>query len=205
MLKVPPISNLQNVSGHFNMPRKIKRIGLTLGLFSTIISFLFFGRQQGTYQILLLSGLVLSLILYLTILFGKETAKSRIVWTLVVLLAGTIQWLTEPLLIKSSYLIYLNSNDEELVAVNNMLKDKSDEIHILNDNITDKSNLLTQVEKDSLIKFRQELNVYIISKTDNGVYYGLWGFLDVRIGLTYWSKTEKPKEGMTQLKDKWYY
>lgn len=187
------------------MTRKIKRIGLTLGLFSTIISFLFFGRQQGTYQILLVSGFVVSLTFYLTILFGKETTKSKIVWTLVVVLTGTIQWLTEPLLIKSSYLIYLNSNNEELVAVNNMLKDKSGEIHILNDNITDKSNLLTQTEKDNLVKFRQELNVYMISKTDNGVYYGLWGFLDVRIGLTYWTKSDKPKEGMTKLKDKWYY
>jgi hypothetical protein len=187
------------------MTGKIKRIGLTLGLFSTIISFLFFGRQQGTYQILVLSGLFVSLIFYLTILFGKETIKSKTIWTLVVVLAGTIQWLTEPLLIKSSYLIYLNSNDEELVVVNNILKDKSGEIHILNDNITDKNNLLTQAEKDSLVNLRQELNVYMISKTDNGIYYGLWGFLDVRIGLTYWTKTEKPKESITQLKDKWYY
>ena len=184
------------------MTGKIKRIGLTLGLFSTIISFLFFGRQQGTYQILLISGIFLSLTFYLTILFGNETVKSKIVWTLIVVLVGSIQCLTEPILIKSSYLIFLNSNHDELEAVNNMLKKKSGEIYILNDNITDKSNLLAQVEKDSLIKFRQELNVYMISKTENGIYYGLWGFLDVRIGLTYWTKNEKPIEGLMRLKDK---
>lgn len=183
----------------------IKLIGLTLGLFSTIISFSFFVRQQGTYQILQLTGLIASLISYLTILLGKETAKSRIIWTVAILLAGTIQWLTKPLLIKGSYLIYLNTNDEKLVAVNNMLKDKSDEIHILNYNIIDKSNLLTLEEKESLARFRQELNVYMISKTDNGIYYGFWGFLDVSIGLTYWTKSNTPKEGMIQLKDKWYY
>ena len=187
------------------MTGKTKRIGLTLGLFSTIISFLFFGRQQETYQILLLSGLFVSIIFYLKILFGKETAKSRVVWTLVVLLAGTIQWLTEPILIKSSYLIYLNSNDKELVKVNNILKDKPGEIIILNDEITDKENLLTQNEKDDLIKLRQDLNVYMISKSKNGIYYELWGFLDVRLGITYWTKSEMPNESFRQLKDRWYH
>lgn len=187
------------------MTPKIKRTGLTLGLFSTIISFLFLGRQHTTYQILLLSGLLISLIFYLTILFGKETTKSKIVWTLVVVLAGTIQWLTEPILIKSSYLIYLSSNEEELEAVNHMLKDKAGEIHMLNEDITDKNNLLTQEEKDSLIKLRHELNVYMISKIDNGVYYELWGFLDERIGLIYWTKSEKPSEDMIKIKGEWYY
>lgn len=187
------------------MTGKIKRIGLTLGLFLTIISFLFFGRQQGTYQIFLLSGLFISIFFYLTILFGKETAKSRVVWTLVVLLAGTIQWLTEPILIKSSYLIYLNNNDNELVKANNILKDKSGEIIILNDEITDKENLLTQNEKDNLIKLRRDLNVYMISKSKNGIYYGLWGFLDVRLGITYWTKNEMPNGNYRQLKDRWYH
>ncbi|MBX7205977.1 MAG: hypothetical protein K1X81_11190 [Bacteroidia bacterium] len=155
------------------MTRKIKHIGLTLGLFSTIISFLFFGRQQGTYQILLLSGLLASLIFYLTILFGKETKKSKIIWTLVVVLAVTIQWLTEPILIKSSYLIYLNSNDEELKAVNNILKDKHGDITILNNDITDKENLLTQTEKAELIKLRQDLDVYMITKSADGQFLNL--------------------------------
>lgn len=187
------------------MTKKIKHIGLISGLFSIIISFLFFGRQQGTYQLLLLSGLFVSLIFYLTILFGKGTTKSKIIWTLVLTLAGIIQWLTEPILIKSSYLIYLNTNDKGLAAVNNLLKDKPDDISVLNDEITDRKNLLTQSEKDSLIKFRQELDVYMITKSDNGIYYGLWGFLDVRIGITYWTKSELPNENFKQLKDKWYH
>lgn len=187
------------------MAGKIKRIGLTLGLFSIIISFLFFGRDQGTYQLLLISGLLISLIFYLIILFGKGTIKSKIIWTLFIVLAVTIQWLTEPILIKSSYLIYLNDNEKDLIAVNNILKDKSDDITILNDNINDKMNLLSQSEKDSLIKLRQELNVYMIAKTENGIYYGLWGFLDVRHGITYWTKSEVASENYRHLKDKWYY
>lgn len=189
----------------FRMTGKFKYIGLTLGLFSTIISFLFFGRQQGTYQILLLFGLFGSLIFYLTILFGKDTTKSKIIWTLVLFFAVTIQRLTEPILIKNSYLIYLKSNNKELAAVNNILKDKPGDISILNDEISDNKNLLTPAEKDSLVKLRQELNVYMISKSDNGIYYGLFGFLDVRIGITYWTKSEIPNENYTQLKDKWYH
>lgn len=187
------------------MTKKIKRTGLTLGLFSMIISFLFFGRQQGTYQILLFFGFIVSFIFYLTILFGNETTKSKISWALFIVLAGTIQWLAKPLLIKSSFLIYLNDQNKKLVAVNNILKDKFGEINLLNDNIIDKENLLTKLEKDSLIKFRQELKVYMISKTDNGIYYGLWGFLDVRIGIIYWIKSDKPKSNMRKLKDNWYY
>lgn len=187
------------------MTGKIKRIGLTLGLFSTIISFLFFGREQGTYQLLLFSGLLVSLIFYLTILFGKETPKSKIIWTLLIVLAGTIQCLAEPVLIKNSYLIYLNRNEKNLTAVNKMLKDKPDNISILNNVINDKMHLLSQTEKDSLVKLRQKLNVYIITKTDDGIYYGLWGFLDERLGITYWTKSEKPNVNYRQLKDKWYH
>lgn len=187
------------------MTGKIKHIGLTLGLFSTIISFLFFGRQQGTYQLLLLCGLFVSLIFYLTILFGKETTGSKLIWTIVIVIASTVQWLTEPILIKSSFLIYLNSNDKELTAVNNLLKNKPDDISILNDAVTDNRELLTQSEKDSLSKLRQKLDVFFIKKTDNGIYYGLWGFLDVRIGITYWTKSKKPNKSYKQLKDNWYH
>jgi hypothetical protein len=187
------------------MTRKLKRIGLSLGLFSTIISFLFFGRQQETYSLFLMSGLFVSLISYLTILLGKETTKSKIIWSLVVVIAITIQWLTEPFLIKSSYLIYLKSKDKELTTVNNILKDKSGEIFILKNEITDNKNLLSQTEKDILIQMLQELDVYMIMKSDNGIYFGLWGFLDIRIGITYWTKNEIPNENFTQLKDNWYY
>lgn len=187
------------------MTGKIKRIGLVIGLISTIISYLFFGRDQGTYQILLLSGLFVSLIFYLTILFGKETSKSKIIWTLLIILAGTIQWLTQPVLIKTSYLIYLNNNDKELTTVNNILKDKSCDISILNDDIIDKMNLLSQSEKESLVKLRKELNVYMITKTEKGIYYGLWGVLDVRLGITYWTKSEVPNESYRQLKGNWYH
>ena len=186
------------------MTKNIKHLGLTLGLFLSIISFLFFGRHQGLYMMFLFSGLLISLVFYLTILFGGETAKSKIQWTIIVVLAATFQWQAKPILIQSSFLIYLKNHDKELCAVNRILMDKQGVISIHNDYINDKQNLLTKSEKDSLVKFQQELNVYLISKSDDGIYYALWGFLDTRIGITYWTKNELPNGNLKRLKDGWY-
>ncbi len=187
------------------MSIKIKYIGLILGLLSTVFSFLFFGRAQGTYQLLLTSGLLTSTIFFLAILFSKETAKSKILWTLVVLSAIAILALSEQFLINTSYLIFINSNSNELNEVNSILSNKTGEIHIMNDDITDKDSLLTVVEKDNLIELRRKLDVYMITKTENEIYYGLWGFLDVRLGLIYWTKDENPDIKYQQLKDRWYH
>jgi hypothetical protein len=187
------------------MKYKIKYIALTIGLLSVITSFLFFGRQQGTYLLLLLSGLLVSSIFYLAILFSKDNIKSKLTWTLVIVVAITVQWLAEPILIKSSYLIYLNRNNKELTEVNNILKYKSGDISLLNDNLIDHRGLLTKTEKENLIKLKQKLDVNIISKTDNAIYFGLWRFLDVRLGITYKLESKFPNESFQQLKGNWYY
>lgn len=187
------------------MIKKITRIGLCSGLFLTISSFLFFGRQHEVYQLLLFGGFFISLICFAAILRGKETTKSKLIWSAVLFVGFTIHWLAEPFLIKSSFLIYLNRNEVALTSVNDMLKDKSGDILILGNKITDDSNLLTQTEKDSLIKISQELNVYLISKSDDRIYFGLWGFLDNRIGVTYWTQSTRPEQNLKQLKDRWYH
>jgi hypothetical protein len=45
----------------------------------------------------------------------------------------------------------------------------------------------------------------MILKSKNGIYYELWGFLDVRLGITYWTKKEMPDESFRQLKGRWYH
>ena len=186
------------------MTFKIKHIGLTLGLISVLVSFLFFGRQQGTYQILLIGGLIISLVFYLTILFSKGTYKTKLIWTLVIILSVFIQWSTESILIKKSYLIYLKSNNKELTEVNEILLNKQGEISIYYDTIDDKFGILTTREIDNLRRLKEKLNVYIITKAEDGIYYGLWGFLDVRIGIIYWTKNEKPNNSYYPLTENWY-
>lgn len=142
------------------------------------------GRQQGTYQILLLTGLATAIIFYLTILFGKEQPKSKLLWTVLVIACAALQWLTEPLLVDTSYRYYISQHQSTLTEINDILQRKQGDVFILNDSITAKSDTLTLDEIERLKKGRKNLGVYLISKTDNGIYYGLWGFLDVRLGIT---------------------
>jgi hypothetical protein len=181
-----------------------KYIGLLIGVVLTFVSFLFFGRQQGTYQILNIGGLVTALICYLTILFGKGHFKTKIFWTLVVVLCALVQQLTEPFLIDTSYRIYISQNKNVLTAINNILINKQDDITILNDSIS-KSDQLTILESDKLREGRKKLGVYIISKSDKGIYYGLWGFLDVRLGITYLTDKIKPDNNYRHLTDNWFH
>jgi hypothetical protein len=168
------------------------------------MSFLFFGRQQNTYQFMLLGGILFSFVSYLTILFSTETVKSKLIWTLVILLSIVFQWLTEPLLIKTSYLIFLKGNNVELSQVNFILENKTSGITITSDTIYDKNKSLTQSEKRNLHKLRQKLGVYFISKSEKEIYYGLWGFLDVRIGLVYMFKKSQIDSSRKPIIDKWY-
>lgn len=56
-----------------------------------------------------------------------------------------------------------------------VLEDKPGNISFSNGEVTEDRNLLTPAEKDSLVKLRQEMNVYMIAKIENGIYYGLSG------------------------------
>ena len=181
-----------------------KHIGFLIGVVLTFVSFLFFGRQQVTYQILLICGLLTALIFYLTILFGKGHLKTKIFWTVVVLVCGVVQQLTEPFLIDTSYRIYISQNENVLTEINNILITKQGDITILNDSIS-KVDQLTTLESDKLREGRKKLGVYIISKSDNGIYYGFWGFLDVRLGITYLTENSKPDNNYLHLTGNWYH
>ena len=187
------------------MITKIKYIGLALGLFSIIISSIFYALQQETYRLLVVAGFLVSLVFFLIILFSKSTIKSKIILITIVLTSIVIQWLTQPLLVKTSYSIFLYKNSNELTLVNNILSKKAGEISISKDEVRAQNNILTQTEKDNLIKLRKKLNVYMVVKSENGIYYGIWGFLDVRLGITYLSKNGKLHISHQHLKDNWYY
>ena len=131
------------------MTLSLKHIGLLIGVVLTFVSFLFFGRQQGTYQVLLICGLVTTLIFYLTILFGKGHLKTKIFWTVVVVLCAVVQQLTEPFLIDTSYRVYISQNKNILTEINNILINKQGDITILNDRIF-KGDQLTALESDKL-------------------------------------------------------
>ncbi len=186
------------------MKLSYKHIGLLIGVVLTFVSFLFFGRQQGTYQILIISGLLTASIFYLTILFGKGQLKAKLFWTVIIVLCTVVQKLTEPFLIDTSYRFYISQNKNILKEINDILIDKRGDITILNDSIS-KGAQLTILENDKLREGRKRLGVYIISKSDNQIYYGLWGFLDVRLGITYLTDNIKPDNNYRHLTGNWFH
>lgn len=170
----------------------------------TFVSFIFFGRQQNTYQILFVCGLVTAFIFYLIILFSKVHPKTKIFWAVVVFVCAVVQQLTEPFLIDTSYRIYINQNKNVLTEINNLLFNKQDNITMLNDSISD-GGQLTSSESNVLQEGREKLGVYIISKSGNEIYYGLWGFLDVRLGITYLTDKTKPDNKYRHLTGNWFH
>lgn len=75
---------------------------------------------------------------------------------------------------------------------------------MLNDSVTAKSDTLTFDEKEKLKRGRKDLGVYMISKTDKGIYYGLWGFLDVRLGITQLQTLEQTGDKYRHLTGSWF-
>src|SRR5258705_899107 len=109
----------------------LKYVGLIIGMALSFISFLFFGRQQDTYQIILITGLLVSALFFATILFGRHSSRSKIIVVIFVLLSALLQQLFEPLLIDTSYKTFIKQNRDPLVEINEVLSDKPGEIFIL--------------------------------------------------------------------------
>ena len=181
-----------------------KHAGLLIGTVSFFCSFLFAGRQQETYFVLLLAGLAMASISYVTILFGKESQKTKLAWTAGVICCAALHTLIEPFLVDTSYRFFISKNRPTLTELNEILRHKSGKITIFNDTILVKSDALTSREKEKLIAGKQALGVYTIFKSQKGIYYGLWGFLDVRCGITYLENKEPPGGSYKHLEGNWY-
>jgi hypothetical protein len=188
------------------MKVSLRHIGLIAGILSVLTSFLFFGRKQGTYQVMFLAGLLVSFLFFLWIIFGRRTGKSKLLWTAVVFLGVALSWLTESFFIDTSYRIYISKFEQELGVTNDILKSKSDEIWIMRDSITAKDGAnLTLSEKQRLMEAKNKLGAYMILKNDSTIYYGLWGFLDVRLGITFAISGRKPGDQYQHLTGNWFH
>ena len=181
-----------------------KHIVLILGLLSSIFSFLFFARQHDTYHLLNLGGILISIISFLIILFSRGKIISKLAWTSIIVLAIFIEIFSSSYLIESSYFIFLKKNYKELNEVNKLLENKIGEISVMKDYIKD-NGVLTESEKIALIKLREKLGVYMIVKSDVEIYYGLWGFLDNRLGVTYCMTNKNINNSYKHIKENCYH
>lgn len=167
-------------------------------------SFLFFGRKDEIFGILLIIGLFTSSISYLAILFKKGSAKSKLLWTVALIFCIIALNLAVPTFIDISYRIYIKKNITQLSAINDILKDKQGDIEIYHDNIRDKNGDLTILERDELLRRKKAVGTFLISRTDDEIYYGLSGDGDVRMGMLYWTGKTPPGTEYRHLTGGWF-
>lgn len=185
------------------MTTKPRHIILLIGIALIFISFLFFARKMTVYQICLISGVLISGISFLIILIKKDKIKSKLLWTGIVIIFAFLQYLSEPILIDSSYKIYYFKNEGELNDLKNYLISIPGDLTVMSNTITfDSTESL--INKNKLIKFHNDLNCTYIFKEDNAIYIELWGRLDIRHGLVY-SIDDKVTKNRKMINDNWYH
>lgn len=111
---------------------------------------------------------------------------------------------TEPFLIDTSYRIYIRQNKKILTEINHLLLSKQDDIAIYHDSIYDNAQLNTS-EINKLREGQKKLGTYIISKSDEEVYYGLWGYLDIRLAVIYLPDKINPYNNYRHLTGNWFH
>ena len=187
------------------MTFSLRHIFLLTGIAAVIISFLFFGRQQNTYNIILLLGLIVSLFSYLTILLKSDTIKNKIAWTFIVVIAIIVQRLTEPKLITESYKIFIRENYSHLTQLNDIVLKKTGDIFFIPNLDKQQKDIFSDTELKEIIQLTKELGISRIQKDTSKVFYETYGMLDVRIGVFYFYSDNNLKDRYKNITGSWYY
>ena len=177
---------------------------LLFGMLLTFSSFLFWGRQQGTYVIMLVSGISIALFSFILVII-KDSVKSKWQWLAIVCAAIILQRLIEPILINLSFQILLYANKNIFKESNRILTSKPTEIYYWDKTSFDTSKLFTQIEKQSIVALFDKANILYISKNKEQVYYETYGLLDARIGMSYFYKGLTPTTRLRKIYGWWYY
>lgn len=178
-----------------------------MGIISVFASALMYAQAGSTDVTLLLLGLAVSGIAFLTILMGNQSVKFKLFWTLFVFVSAGIFFITEEMLRKTSYRIFIALNQDSIDEINNILTPKQGEIYIYKDTILSQPGCLTEKEKAKLKELRKKVDVYMIWKMNSDIYYGIKGFLNYRVGVCHVINGNKPKIQLVHahLSENWYY
>lgn len=188
------------------MQLQIRHICLLIGIISTIVSFLFFGRAQSTYSFLLIGGLLVAVISYSLVLI-KDLRKTKLAWTGIVILSVIIQQLVEKSFIQQSFKILIDQNSEVLDKVNSIFISKQGDILCIKKIFKDSATIFSSIEKEIIDRLFTETNIHLIHKDSSKIFYETYGMLDVRIGITYrFSKSPTDfRTGLNTFIGKWNY
>lgn len=188
------------------MTFSLRHIIFLIGIVTIYTSFLFFGRATGTYDILIIAGLIISTISYLVILFKKDTIKSKIFWTIVIVGCILLQRLTETMFIKISYGIFLKRNDSRMIKLNSIIltKNNGDILFIPN---SDKAVLIkfTDQEINEIQQLLSGTNISLIERDSQRVFYQTYRMFDVSHGVYYFYGKDKPNKRFKHISGNWYY
>lgn len=150
-------------------------------------------------------GLAISSFSFLTILIKSDTRKSKLLWTAVVVLAIGLQWLTEPLLIKTSYRLFINKNERELESVTKLISSKERQLFISPASDLWTRNGYSQDEANLIRENLKNTGIHFITKDSIKIYYQTWGMLDVSHGIYYFYADTEPDKHYQKIKGNWYY
>jgi hypothetical protein len=187
------------------MTFSFRHITLLIGIGLIIFSFLFFGRETGTYDVLGLIGFVIAAISFLIILIKSDTLKSKIAWTLIVVLAIIIEQLAEPLLIKSSYYIFISRNQTKLKGLNKIMSTKKNGVHLMPTLDTFATKDFTLNEINEIHSLITGTNISLIEKDSDKIFYRTFGMLDVSNGVFYFYGKNKPDDRFKHISGNWFY
>lgn len=173
-------------------------------MLAIILSFLWFGRDTGTYDLMITTGLVIASISFLVILF-KDTLKSKLVWTLVVIASIGLQWLTEPLLVKLSYRHFVKQHENNLNTVTELIKSKKKDLLLSRSSELWTRNGFEQSEVNTIQDALKGTGISLIHKDSSKIFYRTWGMLDLSHGIFYFYNGDKPDNRYKKIFGNWYY
>lgn len=183
----------------------LRHIFFLAGICIALISFLYFGREQGTYLFILVSGLFIVAISILVILFKKDSIKNKLIWVGMLVFIVFIEPLVEPLLIKKSYNIFITQNLQSLTQINSILGSKSGEIWISQDSGT----FLFEDFNDDEAKQLRSLITYpkftSINKNNKYIFYRTFSMLDVESGVYYFFHPPSTSTNHRHIFGNWYF
>lgn len=185
------------------MTLKRKNIILLIGMVMTIISFIFFGLSTKIYNAILLLGITISFFSFCTILFQKDSVRSKLLWTGIVVAGIGIQWLSEPFLINLSYTILVKQNQSVFSKVNDLLISKKTDAIWVSDSSLWKRNNITQKEGLQIQHLLKEIRIIRVQKDSSRIYYMTFSRIDIAHGISYYYQNEKPKNSR-HLIGNWY-
>lgn len=181
-----------------------RHIFLLTGILSVFLSFLFFGIRRGWYEFTLTIGLLVATLSFLAIIIKKDTLKNKIFWTLVVVVSIILLPLSEPILIKTSYRIFLAVNKTQLTKIGNLVLTKSNGFAYSPAIYKDSAKELSKAELTEIQSLMDRTKILFVAKDSQKIFFRTWSMLDIQEGVYYFYGINKPASKFRQISGQWY-